>query len=992
MPLTPEQQAIVDATGPAQTTTSALSSPTTANAPPTTIRNISQTVQEREIIKIAPDLAVYLEGFPYLVNNFISDPETNNPYTVVGFNDYVTSFNAGYDTENLIPAASIQLTVPNHVKHLFQMPGGNNLIQSMMAVQVFAKGYYFGNDGSTLFRRVFKGIVSHISMADDGKMLSIQVQCNGTLRMLELMQVELAPAVISNSPMGTVPTKTNLAYCNPYLMIVDMFLRRISTEGYYIGTVNQNNPAFGAEIKNSSDAYNQAVLAGFVPKWQSILDGLKKDVHFYGVTYKEPALNDPTKLTNLSLVYETQDDNKKGAANDKIPSLNETQQLGALALTQIAPLPTVATGTVQTTAPSSNAPFPAIRQYLPDMEIASIQLLNGKIVNRLDEVRQVLHAILYEGYQDVDGKIIFKPPLYNLDVANDNIGTATTTVPAANSGGAGATLPNSSTSNGGASQANSATEITAANNPFVIYLSEIITEQETEDEAAVRVTRMTVRGNWEPSFQFAGSEDYLLETVEYIDIPKLQKFGLRETPTQSVGWFRDGDKYGLFAYAVSETIRANRGYRTYTCTIPMRPELKLGFPVFLPHRDMYGYVKSIQLQYNQGGAATMTVTLDALRRRPLLPTQSTTAQGSPITVFASQPDLVYQWTSAPVPPTSGQSPSTTVSSTYPQGSSFALGSSPSSSFTALSTSSSNSCLVQPAPNSPANLVGLPATVQTTPDQALNPQQQAVLKTQQTRLGTSMGIEPDSATACFRVQNDVFAPYQMPLSVTQTAGSVPTLSAPQGSYSTNANGGGVFKKQRVVDSAYYHDIRRTMPFTDGKGYEVVAPFPWGRYITLRQAFKEFTQDGYVVNPLLVGPDSYVPSDQVQALLAAGLVTPTGQGETVDQLLTQMSKTAISSDTTIIVLSYSGQNTVSDSALMTTAQPDVNSAIQQLQNTITTQNQAIAVLVSGGVSPTQATADALASITTPNPTANIGLTSSPSSPPKDLYPTTNQQGIK
>src|SRR5271157_1211752 len=50
-------------------------------AAPMTIRNISQTAQEREIIKTAPDLLVYFEGLPFLVNYFIQDPNTRNPYT-----------------------------------------------------------------------------------------------------------------------------------------------------------------------------------------------------------------------------------------------------------------------------------------------------------------------------------------------------------------------------------------------------------------------------------------------------------------------------------------------------------------------------------------------------------------------------------------------------------------------------------------------------------------------------------------------------------------------------------------------------------------------------------------------------------------------------------------------------------------------------------------------------------------------------------------------
>jgi hypothetical protein len=85
--------------------------------------------------------------------------------------------------------------------------------------------------------------------------------------------------------------------------------------------------------------------------------------------------------------------------------------------------------------------------------------------------------------------------------------------------------------------------------------------------------------------------------------------------------------------------------------------------------------------------------------------------------------------------------------------------------------------------------------------------------------------------------------------------------------------------------------------------------------------------------------------------------------------------VAPDYTIIVLKYTGMNTVSDSQLMTTAQPDVNSAIQQLQNTVTTQQQAIDVLVSGSISPTKATTEALAITQTQTTPGSTAATASP-----------------
>ena len=160
-----------------------------APTPPSMIRSISQSAQEREIVKTAPDIIVYIEGLPYMQNAFVNDRRTNQAPAIVNINDYVVSFSCTYDTELMVPSGAINLQVPNHQKYLFQMPGGNNLIQSMMQVQVYAKGYFFASNGDTVYRRVFKGLVSHLSYNDNGKMYEISIQCYGILQLLEMNNV-----------------------------------------------------------------------------------------------------------------------------------------------------------------------------------------------------------------------------------------------------------------------------------------------------------------------------------------------------------------------------------------------------------------------------------------------------------------------------------------------------------------------------------------------------------------------------------------------------------------------------------------------------------------------------------------------------------------------------------------------------------------------------------------------------------------------------------
>jgi hypothetical protein len=155
------------------------------------------------------------------------------------------------------------------------------------------------------------------------------------------------------------------------------------------------------------------------------------------------------------------------------------------------------------------------------------------------------------------------------------------------------------------------------------------------------------------------------------------KFGLREEPARTLGWLARWDKISAYTYAVSELNRANRGYRQYNFTIPLRPELRLGFPMYLPHKDMYGYIKTISINYQVGANATMSILLDTIRKRPVFPSTHQTksidqndlgninkASESFTTVYTTQPNLVMKWTNPPQP-TQRQKAAATLSALTP---------------------------------------------------------------------------------------------------------------------------------------------------------------------------------------------------------------------------------------------------------------------------------------------------------------------------------------
>ena len=932
---------------------------TTASSVAGMIRNISQTVQEREIIKTAPDIVVFIEGLPYLLNPFVNDPKSGNQTTYVNFNDHVTSFSATYDTDAMVPNCTVQLQVPNYQKYLYQMPGGNNLLQTMAQIQVYAKSYFMagGPGGDTVYRRVFKGVTSYIGYNDNGKTLEVSIQCHGIMHLLEKMQTNVHPSVNAANTAAVALTiwqsKYNSGDC--FSVLRQVFLDVFRSDMFQIGSLQAG--AAGAPL----GAFQEAVERGYMVKWQAILWNMANDVHIFG-PYKDvlgfsegmkkgEGWGDPSK-------------EKLSNSVTKNPNQNEAQLFSEY-----------------------ETYYGLITTYLPFKNITALDLKNSVIVNRLDVVREVVAKMDYEAYQDVDGKIIIKPPLYNLDVVN--VGTRTKQTQ---------TAPGSNVN----SLANPATAIYEGNNPFVVYLSEILTEQESEDQSAIRRTRTTVCGN---VLRNLGNDfdDFYKQVAEYIDISKMAKFGLREEPLYSVPWIDAGDVQTLFVHAAAETARANRGYRQYTFSIPMRPELKLGFPVYIPHKDMYAYIKTIALNFQIGGTATMTVTCDSIRRRVMVNTQQTSGSGNSTNthgLYTPAPNLVYQWTSADAATQEfnathanpDQSPSSAQQTAQLQAAQ-AQGT-----IGGVSNNSANA----------SDLVGTSATVPipqknvdgtpTTPTQ-----DQVKLNSVRTQnLSSKRGNQNDTPFSTYVIKNDG----------SQEQGTIdPATKVGYFCISQTKSG------PRPADLAYIQVLtgkasqpstNSVIPFTDDKGYELISPFPWGRWVDLNTAVGTFTQQGFLTAAAAAtaGLDEQTLKN-TDAFIFAGLGTPSASGDPSSQIQTALrtqvqrvggsitgtyapapsassaaagvpiqsvastatpggtQQSNYQPDATVIVLQYNAAQpgSTAPNSLLNNPQPE-NAFAQQLLVTSQAQNttqQLVNVLVSGNVSPTPTVHEALLTAT-------------------------------
>jgi hypothetical protein len=215
-----------------------------------------------------------------------------------------------------------------------------------------------------------------------------------------------------------------------------------------------------------------------------------------------------------------------------------------------------------------------IAAFKVDMSRAGdVQFFQNDTQTKLSCALTARDQILYEFYCDTTGDIIFKPPFYNLNV-----------------------IPNKPVS--------------------WINDFEIIDDAINDSEQEV-VTHMTSSGNAFGGVVDCGLTDEItIPRTGVIDWHLLKRYGWKRQDFQCE-WA--GNPKKLFWFLVDYLDRVNAKRHNGTVTIPMRPELRMGFPVWIPYYDSFYYVSGISHQYSPGGQATTTLTLIAKRSKFLAP-------------------------------------------------------------------------------------------------------------------------------------------------------------------------------------------------------------------------------------------------------------------------------------------------------------------------------------------------------------------------------------
>lgn len=213
----------------------------------------------------------------------------------------------------------------------------------------------------------------------------------------------------------------------------------------------------------------------------------------------------------------------------------------------------------------------SLKPFVPDLgSFGQIAFFESNMESKKAIADRVKEATGYEFYQDMDGDLVFKPPMYNMDTSSDRV--------------------------------------------YNIYREDIINISFSHAEP--EATYVTMKGSHFRNFNGAAPTGEWGVKGVYVDYALVAKYGWKGQDFDSS--FYNTARQAYYAAAV-ELDKQNKTTEGCSVTIPLRPEMKAGYPVYIEENDCYYYVESINHSFSYGGSCTTSLTLTCQRKKFIPP-------------------------------------------------------------------------------------------------------------------------------------------------------------------------------------------------------------------------------------------------------------------------------------------------------------------------------------------------------------------------------------
>jgi hypothetical protein len=567
------------------------------------IRNrpyVGEWSMNRTLVRHTPDTIVLINGY----QEFASCAGCSQS---IDINKYITSVSADATTESAA-TANFSVVIPQHEIERFQI-NGKNLLQPSLEVVIFMRGYFpmvdfagFGQDVETNetddldpdkvpvypYYQVFRGVVTSVSHEFSGGFYSATVQCTNLLHFWQYLHLSVNGAVFGKRPAGSLVEPRldghRFTSMNPYAIIytlvkvafgaaygVDFQLSRAQNTAAVDDTIGKSQFAHAAEWWAKRWTENSGALRMYG------IDGRMfnhDEQAYYGFWMDASSANSGGGTKGYAAAVKrvfVANDNENvwnpGMAKKLRESLRENEY---------DPLSTQAS--IVSSQDGSTVKIiddvVKMQAFVFDIsKLGNVNFFETEYMTKMEIAEMVKTITGFEFYQDVDGDLVFKPPMYNLDTRQDPV--------------------------------------------FVIKDRDLISISETESEP--ECTFIKGSGSHFANVQGHGVEGWMGVGAVFIDYALVAKFGYRD---ESFETNYLSNRQQIYVSAINRLDIANAAVRSASVTIPIRPELRPGYPVYIESRDTFFYANSISHSFSSGGQCTTTINGIAKRTKWFPPVSS----------------------------------------------------------------------------------------------------------------------------------------------------------------------------------------------------------------------------------------------------------------------------------------------------------------------------------------------------------------------------------
>jgi hypothetical protein len=545
-------------------------------------------LNNQEVYRHTPDALVYVNGDTAIPGCAACNGR-------IDLQPFITSVSVD-PSVNPIATSSITLQIPRQFGDQF-VRDGNFLLQTGLEIHIYMRGYFpvtgmyaastpnetggvdITNAALHPYYLVFHGVVTEVSHEYSGGEHTASLSCADLLHFWQYQRMSTNASLFGARPHNSKVRMSlvghNFTAMSPFGIIYTLFRDTMGAAGGVEFALGSESTAAADSSASGESLFSLSILY-----WQKRFAQSLTKLRIYGAdgtlynSFQQSFLANMTNRDLKDLPAQGLGDRTSAQAKSYDPFLSLLRSS-----IEAGSLVEAATSEEDAEKGGAGVNMTQLQAFSTDISNwGQVNLFESSYETKLDLAQAVTEVTGFEFYQDPSGDIVFKPPFYNLDTSSSRV--------------------------------------------YRIKPIDIISFSTSEGEPEATVMKGT--GSWFQNVGGTGLEGEWGTRAEFMDYRMVAKYGWRQE-TFETSYFTD--PRAIYFAAINRLDLHNIAVKSASCTIPLRPELRPGYPVYIEHLDCFYYLQSFSHNFSYGGQCDTTLQLVGKRAKFYAPGKVSQIEG-----------------------------------------------------------------------------------------------------------------------------------------------------------------------------------------------------------------------------------------------------------------------------------------------------------------------------------------------------------------------------